>query len=175
VETDRADELLGPAPAAADRVAAHLPRWWKTVGEPISFTILGEPASKANSRKPAIVGKADAKRTIWIKSDKARDYERNALRQIPPAFRLRLQGPVFVTMMIWYANERSDLDESLVLDVMQDRYSRDAGDSRQLVQAGVYRNDRQVREKWIKHGVDVRNPRAEITVQPMVAQQAPLF
>jgi Holliday junction resolvase RusA-like endonuclease len=43
-----------------------------------------------------------------------------------------------------------------------------------LVQAGVYRNDRQVREKHITHGIDVHNPRAVITVQPLHAQQVAL-
>jgi DNA-binding response OmpR family regulator len=50
--------------------------------------------------------------------------------------------------------------DAIVLDVMQGR---------------IYVNDRQVREKWIKHGIDRANPRAEITVQPLVAQQEPLF
>ena len=84
-------------------------------------------------------------RAAVIKSAKARDYERDALRQIPPAARVQLDGPVRVTLRIWYASERPDLDESVVLDVLQDRYSG-KGDARQLVQRGVYRNDRQVRE-----------------------------
>jgi hypothetical protein len=48
--------------------------------------------------------KGDAKRAAVIKSQKARGYERAAL------------------MHIWYASERPDLDESIVLDVLQDRY-----------------------------------------------------
>lgn len=85
----------------------------------IKFTILGEPASKANSRRPATVGRGDQRRTLWIKSTKALDYEADAMRQIPPAARVMLEGPVSVSMWIFYATERPDLDESLILDVLQ--------------------------------------------------------
>jgi Holliday junction resolvase RusA-like endonuclease len=134
----------------------------------IRFTILGEPASKANSRQ--IVTIKD--RPSVIKSKKARDYEHDALRQIPPAARQRLEGPVRVTLRIFYATERPDLDESIVLDVLQDRWATNkAVGTRHLAQPGVYRNDRQVREKHVFHGIDRRNPRAEIEVEPLVAQQ----
>lgn len=46
---------------------------------------------------------------------------------------------------------------------------------RPLLQAGVYRNDRQVREKHVYHGIDKANPRAEIVVEPMQAEQADLL
>jgi Holliday junction resolvase RusA-like endonuclease len=173
-----ADELFGPAQAAAERIARQLPQTWTTVGCPISFTILGQPCSKANSRKIVTLAKGkDHERTAVVKSKEALQYERDALRQIPPAFRLRLEGPVAVTIRIFYASERPDLDESLILDVLQDRWGLLGikGVNRTLSQAGVYRNDRQVREKHIYHGVDRANPRAEITVQPLVAQQAQLF
>lgn len=143
-------------------------------GSPISFTILGEPASKANSRK--IVTIAD--RPSSIKSDKARSYEKAALQQIPPRFRVQLTGPVRATLRIFYASERPDLDESIVLDVLQDRYkSVKQGDTktRVLVQKGVYVNDRQVREKHVYHGIDRKNPRVEITIEPVQAQQQGLF
>jgi hypothetical protein len=141
----------------------------------ITFTILGEPASKANSRR--IVTIAD--HSAVVKSKKALSFERDALRQIPPKARQRLEGPVRVTLRIWYASERPDLDESIVLDVLQDRYGKaernpfdgQAG-PRPLLQAGVYRNDRQVREKHVFHGIDRANPRTEVTVEPLAAQQA---
>lgn len=136
----------------------------------IRFTVLGEPASKANSRKVATVGPADNRRTLFIKSEKARKYERDALRQIPPAARQRIEGPVRVTMMIYYASERPDLDASIVLDCLQDRY-HGKGEARELIQRGVIRNDRQVRELHLFHFIDRANPRAEIEVEPMVPQQ----
>lgn len=36
-------------------------------------------------------------------------------------------------------------------------------------------NDRQVREKHVYHGIDRANPRAEIRVAPLQAQQADLL
>jgi len=132
----------------------------------IAFTILGEPASKANSRKVATFGNLPP---MLIKSDKARGYEKTALLQIPPVHRVRLAGPVRITMRIFYASERPDLDESLILDILQDRYTG-KGDARRLVQAGVYQNDRQVREKHIYHAIDRKNPRTEIVVQSLAPQ-----
>jgi Holliday junction resolvase RusA-like endonuclease len=128
----------------------------------IRLTILGEPASKANQRQLVHFGD----RPALIKSQKARAYERDALRQIPPAARVRLQGPVRVTLRIFYASERPDLDESVILDVLQDRYVG-KGERRELVQRGVYLNDRQVREKHVYHAIDRANPRAEIEVEEM--------
>ncbi len=74
-----------------------------------------------------------------------------------------------MTLRIFYASERPDLDESVVLDVLQDRFVKDrVTDERRLVQKGVYRNDRQVREKHVYHSIDRANPRAEIEVEPLV-------
>lgn len=174
-----ADELLGPA-RAAERVSAATPKTWTRIGCPFSFVILGQPVSKANSRKIVTLARGKPhERTAVIKSPEALGYERDALRQIPPAFRLRLEGPIAVTMRLWYRTEQPDLDASIVLDVLQDRWGKAQaiGDVRDpvLVQPGVYRNDRQVRELHLFHGIDRANPRAEITVQPLIAQQAQLF
>ena len=139
----------------------------------IAFTILGEPASKANSRKLVTIGG----RPSTIKSEKARNYEADAVKQIPPRFRLQIAGPVRVTLRIFYASQRPDLDESVVLDVLQDRYKTvKRGDEKErvLVQKGVYVNDRQVREKHIFHGIDRANPRTEVIVEPLQAQQTGL-
>jgi Holliday junction resolvase RusA-like endonuclease len=140
----------------------------------ITLTIYGEPASKANSRKIVTI----AGRPSVIKSEKARAYEDNALRQIPPAARVQLKGPVSVTIRVFYATERPDLDESVILDVLQDRFkSVQVGDVKQrhLVQKGVYSNDRQVREKHIYHAIDRLNPRAIIEVRSLQAEQADLL
>lgn len=133
----------------------------------IALTILGEPASKANSRKLVKFGE----RMVSVKSDKALAYERDALRQIPPLCRVRLQGPVAAYMAIYYASERPDLDESLILDILQDRFTG-KGEARVLLQAGVYMNDRQVRERHIYHRIDARNPRAEIVIKSIAPQVA---
>ncbi len=141
----------------------------------IAFTILGEPASKANSRELVTVGSEDARRVLFIKSQKARAYESDALRQIPSAARVRLEGPVRITLQIFYASERPDLDESIVLDVLQDRWKRDKTTGyRHLIQRGVYRNDRQVREKHVFWALDRKNPRTSVEVESTLAQQVDL-
>lgn len=137
----------------------------------IKLVILGQPVSKANSREIVKFGN----RSALIKSSDALAYEEDALRQIPPAARQRLEGRVRMTIRIWYASERPDLDESLVLDVLQDRWTRDKRTGqRVLVQAGVYRNDRQVRERHVYHAIDRDNPRAEIEIEPLEPQQGEL-
>ena len=148
---------------------------------PIRFTIHGQPASKANSREIVIrkQRKPDGtmgQRPAVIKSESALLYEREALRQIPPKARLRLEGPVRVTLRIFYATELPDLDESIVLDVLQDRWQRvevpgKTEKERVLVQNGVYRNDRQVREKHVYHGIDKLMPRTEVEIEPLQMQQ----
>jgi hypothetical protein len=151
--------------------------------DPLEFTILGECASKANSRELVTrrVRGEDGKvktRAMFIKSEKARAFERDALRQIPPACRMRLTGPVRVWLKIFYRTERPDLDESVVLDVLQDQWDavrvRNGKLERQLVQAGVYRNDRQVRQRITLHGIDAHNPRVVVRVEPLTMQQCDL-
>ncbi|WP_066338332.1 hypothetical protein [Azohydromonas lata] len=144
--------------------------------EVLCFTIYGQPASKANSRKIVDLpnGKG-GKRKASIKSEQARAFEADALRQIPAMARKRLAGPIRFTARIYYLSERSDLDESVVMDVLQDRYIKapDPKDPtgkkrvRKLVQDGVYRNDRQIKEKHIYHGIDKCRPRVEIRIEEM--------
>lgn len=114
----------------------------------MELTILGEPASKANSRRLVTFGG----RPRFIKSEKALQYETTALWQLkkPLLKHDPFALPVGVEMTIYYKTQRPDLDESLILDIMQ--------------KAGVYVNDRQVREKHIFHGIDKLNPRTEILV-----------
>jgi len=137
--------------------------------ELIAFTLLGEAASKANQRRLVTI----AERPAFVKSKKALAFERGALLQIPAWARQRLEGPVRVTLRMFYASERPDLDESVVLDVLQDRY-HGKGEQRRLVQPGVYRNDRQVREKHVFHAVDMHCPRVEVEVEAVNAQQVAL-
>jgi Holliday junction resolvase RusA-like endonuclease len=107
------------------------------------FKIFGEPASKSNSRKIVRYGGVSR----LIKSDKALSYSA-AFKQQAVAGDL-LEGDLCVTMHIWYASRRPDLDESLILDLLQDV---------------AYKNDRQVKEKHIYHHLDKENPRCEIVV-----------
>jgi hypothetical protein len=153
----------------------------------ISFTILGEPASKANSRSLAEVGPANNRRTLFIKSEKARDYEKSARLQIPAHARQMIDVPVRATMRIYYASERPDLDESLILDVLQPVWKKVKSapirirpgefrydEKRVCAQKGVYVNDRLVREKHVFHYIDRANPRAEIEIEPLAPRQEPM-
>ncbi len=121
----------------------------------IRFTIFGEAASKANSRKLVTFGN----RPAVIKSRKARDFEAAAILQIPSEAKQMIDCDVAVTMRMFYATRRPDLDESVVLDVLQARYKKG-----ELIRRGVYVNDRQVKEKHVYHGIDKQNPRVEIEV-----------
>ncbi len=122
----------------------------------IALTIKGEPASKANSRQLVRFGN----RPAIIKSQKARDYERDALLQIPTSKRAMLEGRLKITIHVYYRTNRPDLDESVILDVLQARYKKGV-----LLREGVYENDRAIREKHIFHHIDKHDPRAEILVE----------
>lgn len=140
----------------------------------LEFMIIGQPASKANSRR--LVSIDDSPRSI--KSKAALAFEKSMLRQIPPKARVQLDGPVRVSLRIWYASERPDLDESIILDCLQDRYKTrksKTGPVRELVQRGVYKNDRQVRAKVVVHGIDRENPRVHVVVEPFHPQQQELM
>lgn len=109
--------------------------------------IFGEPASKANSRKVVRIGGMSR----LIKSQKALSYSDAFKSQAHPVSPL-MEGDVRVTMTIYYASRRPDLDESLILD---------------LLQGVAYLNDRQVKEKHIYWGLDKANPRTEIRVEEL--------
>lgn len=119
-----------------------------------SGTIYGEPASKANSRR--LVMNRKTGRPMFVKSQKALNYLSSLLRQIPLREPL-MAGELAVTLHIYYASHRPDLDESLILDGLQDR---------------IYENDRQVREKHVYHCIDKQNPRTEILIRQ---RSLPLF
>lgn len=115
--------------------------------EPIEFIVLGEPASKANSRK--LVRYNGVSRLI--KSAKALSYLDAFLYQCPTLGPL-FEGDVHVELEIHYASKRPDLDESLILDAMQGR---------------IYRNDRQVKRKTVQWGLDRERPRCRIRISPL--------
>jgi len=88
-----------------------------------------------------------------IKSAKALGYSDAFKSQAVPIDPL-MDMDVSVTMHIYYASRRPDLDESLILD---------------LLQGVVYVNDRQVKEKHIFWHLDKSSPRTLITVAPVSA------
>jgi Holliday junction resolvase RusA-like endonuclease len=111
----------------------------------LSLYILGEPASKANSRKIVRFGNVSR----LIKSAKALNYSDYFRAQCSP-LPVLMTGDLRVTMRIFYATRRPDLDESLILDLMQGL---------------IYENDRQVKERHTYWGLDPSNPRSEIIIE----------
>ena len=111
----------------------------------LSLIIFGEPASKANSRRVVRYGGMSR----LIKSKKALSYSDVFLQQCPTLPTL-MTGDVRITLRIYYASRRPDLDETLILDLLQGR---------------VYLNDRQVKERHAFWGLDVNNPRTEMLIQ----------
>ncbi|SRR5579859_4600935 len=109
------------------------------------FVILGEPASKANSRKLVLIGG----KPRFIKSKKALDWLKQADKQVR-RLPVLLSGPLVIYCRIFYASQRPDLDPSLIFDFLQER---------------VYENDRQLREQHLYHAIDRENPRTEIVIE----------
>lgn len=112
----------------------------------LSLIIFGEPASKSNSRRLVRFGSMSR----LIKSAKALTYSDAFKQQVAAIECEPFVGDVVVTMTIYYASRRPDLDESLILD---------------LLQGVTYLNDRQVKEKHVYWGLDKENPRCEIEVR----------
>lgn len=106
------------------------------------FTIIGEPASKANSRVWRGPGRL-------IKSPKAVAYAQAFSWQCPAIDPL-ITEDVAVEVTIWYASRRPDLDPSLILDGLQNK---------------IIKNDRQVKELHCYHELDTKNPRARIRIR----------
>jgi Holliday junction resolvase RusA-like endonuclease len=131
---------------------------------PVEFVVYGEPASKANQRK--LVKNKNTGKNMFIKSQKALTYEQDFKRQCP-----QLDPPISedvkVTMTIFYASRRPDLDESVILDCMQSVTVKHPTikKKRVVVRNNIYLNDRQVKHKDIRWGLDRDNPRAEIKIE----------
>jgi Holliday junction resolvase RusA-like endonuclease len=62
------------------------------------------------------------------------------------------EGDLRVSIQIFYASRRPDLDPSLIYDLMEDR---------------IYKNDRQIKEQHLYWGLDKENPRSIIVVERM--------
>lgn len=95
---------------------------WQKITE---FTVYGNPASKANSRRS--VPRKGGGGNLFIKSPKAMAFEFACQHQIPvlPEM-LDAQGmEVWVCAKAFYPDLRSDLDMSILYDRMQSRLFQD--------------------------------------------------
>lgn len=154
----------------------------------IKLTILGECVSMKNSRElvqfPRFSRKLGKKVPMpaFIKSEVAREYEENALKQIPPEAKQMLQGRVRMTLRMYYRTSAKDMDEHLLLDILQSKFAtvedgyekRGDGEYRKLskrkcIRRGVYVNDNQVWERHTYRVYDPHNPRVEIELEEMEA------
>jgi len=114
----------------------------------VSFTVQGEPASKANSRQLVTI----KGRPAFIKSAKARRYVIDFQKQCPKLNQM-LEGDLSISCHIWYASRRPDLDASLIFDAMQGM---------------IYKNDRALKEMHLFWHLDRKNPRSEIIVKQII-------
>jgi Holliday junction resolvase RusA-like endonuclease len=121
----------------------------------VLLIVMGQPYSKANSRR--IVTARNGRRMV-IKSEEALAYAKTWAMQCP-ALRIPLQGELRVTGALMYASMRPDLDESLILDLAQGR---------------IYKNDRQVMQKFFVRGVDTERPRAVLLFEELRPGQVEL-
>lgn len=151
----------------------YLPPESRMVAAALSFTIHDEMAQKGNSRQ-IVINRATLK-PMLIKSKKALAWWHSATLQLRA---LGLLGtsltPAFPTEVLrltahcYYVDERSDLDCSVLKDVLQSRYSG-KGKKRFRCVAGVYENDRQVREEHYFHHIDAERPRVEVVIESLQA------
>jgi len=121
--------------------------------KPIQFTIYGQPVSMKNGRR--IVKSKRTSKMMFIRSQKALDYERDFLKQLnhDPKFP-RFQSisiPVSVNIWAYYSSRRPDLDCELICDCLE--------------KSGILVNDRLIHEKHFFKALDKENPRAEITIR----------
>lgn len=117
----------------------------KTELQALVQIIFGEPASKSNSRRLVRFGGMSR----LIKSQKALNYS-DVFKQQCKQLSTLMTGDLRITLRIYYASRRPDLDETLILDLMQGL---------------IYENDRQVKERHTYWGLDPENPRTEILVE----------
>ena len=109
--------------------------------------IVGEPASKSNSRRLVLI----RDRPAFIKSKKAIDYSKNFTLQCP-TYDTLYEEDLAIALKIFYQSKRPDLDESLILDLLQGK---------------VYKNDRSIKLKYVEWGLDRQSPRILVVLGPV--------
>lgn len=89
---------------------------------------------------------------MLIKKPAAIHYVEDALWQLKSQLRshITFTEPIKITITIWYKSKLSDLDVSLIQDVLE--------------KAGVYKNDRLVHELHAYKRFDKFDPRLEVTI-----------
>jgi len=117
--------------------------------------ILGTLYSKTNSRIPRQAISKQGKRYIkWIKPPKVQKAFEDMVLQVKALWRQPpILTPAELICWVYYPSRRSDLDVSLLMDILQ------AG--------GVVVNDRAFHRIKATKYIDPTNPRIEVTVRSM--------
>ena len=115
--------------------------------DPCIITILGEPSSKANSRRLVFLGG----KPRFIKSKKALLYSKDFDLQCLVRKHM-FEEDVSIAIKIYYRSRRPDLDESLILDLLQGK---------------VFKNDRSIKAKYVEHGLDKEHPHSVIVISSL--------
>lgn len=125
----------------------------------ISVVIHGQTFSKSNSRIFTYI----SGKPRLIKKKEVQDFVNTSLLQLKSQLRnhTTFEGKVIFEANIYYRSNRSDLDESLLMDIVEQKKDKKTGI---ILFKGIYKNDRQIVEKHIYKHIDKNNPRAEITV-----------
>ena len=110
----------------------------------VGFTVYGRCASKSNGRKVT-------KYAGIIKSDAARQFCYDFEIQTPAVD--MIFDDVMLVCKIYYYHLKNDLDESLVMDCLE--------------KAKIIKNDRQIKAKYVEHGLDRKNPRVVIALRTL--------
>jgi Holliday junction resolvase RusA-like endonuclease len=112
----------------------------------LQFTILGRLASKGNSRE--LVNLEGRKQ--FIKSPRALQFLKDFGWQCPKG--VTYIGPVSLSCWVFYDSWKPDLEIDLVKDCLQRNH--------------VLQNDRQVIEQHAYRGLDKKNPRVVVRIEP---------
>ena len=117
----------------------------------MKLTILGKLLQKGNTFEPYVdkrSGKARIRHTDEYKALKEyMAWQTKAQRKGK-----QFTGPVLLLLTIYYPTMAHDLDESMIMDALED--------------GGAYANDRQVYKKWSEKFKDKDNPRIEVGIYP---------
>lgn len=119
-------------------------------------TILGELASKSNSRQIVRFGSRMGVR----KGDDALAWVKGCLLQLgrcPTTY----GGPVAMQVFAYYKDNRRDLDIALLQDCLQDKMGK------AKFGAGIIVNDRQIKEIHAFRRIDKDRPRVEFSLRAL--------
>ena len=114
----------------------------------LTFTIRGHLVSLKNSRN--VVKNKKTGQLFPVKNAKIVQFEQDFLHQCPKYRGPLFTGDVGVIVHAYYPSRRQDLDCALIYDLLQ--------------KAGIVKNDRQVKAKHERCGLDRKNPRVDVTV-----------